>query len=73
MSDGANMLGSPIHCRREVRWTGTVTAWNDRLGACASVGTPVSRVGTVTAEPDIEIIMPDGSIVGPPAGYTHFG
>lgn len=40
--------------------------------ACASAGTPVARVGTVTVDPELEVIMPDGSVVPLPSGFTHF-
>lgn len=40
--------------------------------ALAAVGTPVTRIGEVTAAPEIEVIMPDGAHIAPPRGYDHF-
>ncbi len=39
---------------------------------CASCGTPVSCVGTVTASTDLEAIMSDGSVQNLPMGFSHF-
>ncbi|MCK6549965.1 thiamine-phosphate kinase [Myxococcota bacterium] len=38
----------------------------------AEVGTPVTRIGTVIAERELEVFMPDGSVISPPSGYDHF-
>lgn len=40
--------------------------------ACAAEGTPVSRVGTVLAEAQFEVVMPDGFVRGLPGGFDHF-
>ncbi|MCB9651861.1 MAG: thiamine-phosphate kinase [Deltaproteobacteria bacterium] len=43
------------------------------VDACASVATPVSRVGTVLAAPELEVFMPDGSVVDlPTASFEHY-
>jgi len=40
--------------------------------ACASVVVPVTRIGTVVANPEIEVFMPDGAVISPPEGFDHF-
>lgn len=42
------------------------------MRACEGVATPVTRIGTVVASPEIEIFMPDGSVIAPPGGFDHF-
>lgn len=42
------------------------------MRACEGVATPVTRIGTVVAAPEIEIFMPDGSVISPPGGFDHF-
>jgi thiamine-monophosphate kinase len=36
------------------------------------IAVPVTRIGTVISSPEIEIFMPDGSVIAPPAGFDHF-
>ena len=42
------------------------------IEACSSAATPVCRVGTVLAEPELEVIMPDGAVVDLPTGFEHY-
>lgn len=39
---------------------------------CATAATPVHRVGFVTQEPKLEVVMPDGAVEPLPAGYEHY-
>lgn len=40
--------------------------------ACAQAGTPVSRIGVVTAGPEVEIFLEDGTVLEVPTGFEHF-
>lgn len=40
--------------------------------ALAGVGTPVTEVGRVTAEPGLRIVAQDGTLLAPPGGHDHF-
>ncbi|MEO1233686.1 MAG: thiamine-phosphate kinase [Myxococcota bacterium] len=42
------------------------------VAECASTGTPVSRVGMVTAEPLLDVEMPSGELIPLIGGYDHF-
>lgn len=42
------------------------------IETCASAATPVCRVGTVLASPELEVFMPDGSVVDLPTGFEHY-
>lgn len=39
---------------------------------CANAGTPVTRVGTVTAEPEIQAVLPTNEVIALPRGFEHF-
>lgn len=36
------------------------------------MGTPVAQIGTVTAAPEVEVILSDGTVAALPSGYEHF-
>jgi thiamine-monophosphate kinase len=38
----------------------------------SQTATPVARIGSVTATSEIDIFMPDGSVIAPPKGWDHF-
>jgi thiamine-monophosphate kinase len=38
----------------------------------AESGTPVARIGTVTATRDIDVFLSDGTVIAPPSGFDHF-
>lgn len=42
------------------------------VDVCSHAATPVTRVGTVTADPELEVLMPDGSIAELPIGFEHY-
>jgi thiamine-monophosphate kinase len=56
----------------ELLFTADAKDEKEIVGALAGVATPVTRIGTVTASREIEIFMPDGSVISPPAGWDHF-
>lgn len=39
---------------------------------CATVDTPVQRVGMVTQDPRLQVVMRDGSVESLPVGYEHY-
>lgn len=43
------------------------------IEVCSSAATPVARIGTVTASPELEVWMPDGSVADIPCGFEHYG
>ncbi len=43
------------------------------IDTCASIAVPVTRIGHVTTDTEIEVIMTDGSVVPAATGFEHFG
>jgi thiamine-monophosphate kinase len=56
----------------ELLFTADPALEKEVIEACAGVATPVTRIGTVIAAPEIEIFMSDGSVIAPPSGFDHF-
>lgn len=48
-------------------------AQQDAVAALASTGLPLTRIGMIRAEPGLELVAADGSILPPPTGgFKHF-
>lgn len=43
------------------------------VDVCSATATPVTRVGTVTADPELEVLMSDGIVEPLPTSFEHFG
>ncbi len=56
----------------ELLFTADPNAEDQIQQLCANAGTPVSRVGVVTARPDVEVRLPSGEIVELPTGFEHY-
>ncbi len=56
----------------ELLFTADPNAEEQIAQLCANAGTPVARVGVVTARPDIEVRLPSGEVVELPTGFEHY-
>jgi len=58
----------------ELLFTAPASRRADVLAAAAAAGVTVSRIGTMTAEPGLEVLDADGELLDTTyRGYDHFG